>query len=71
MEPEQIGAASHPRPSGTMRDEADLIRDAARGDRRAFERLVLLKRERVVRTAYQVTGNLEDARDVAQRVFLG
>jgi RNA polymerase sigma-70 factor (ECF subfamily) len=40
------------------------------GDRRAFEALVVLKRERVVRTAYQVTGDLEDARDVAQWVFL-
>jgi len=53
-----------------MRDEADLIRAAAAGERRAFEDLVLLKRERVIRTAFQVTGDLEDARDVAQQVFL-
>lgn len=53
-----------------MRDESELIRAAARGDTRAFEDLVVLKREQVVRTAYQVTGDLEDARDVAQRVFL-
>jgi RNA polymerase sigma-70 factor (ECF subfamily) len=53
-----------------MRDEAELIRAAMGGDRRAFEALVVLKRERVVRTAYQVTGDLEDARDVAQWVFL-
>ena len=56
-----------------MRDDADesvLIRKAAGGDRRAFEDLVLRKRERVVRTAYQITGDLEDARDVAQGVFL-
>jgi len=53
-----------------MRDEAELIRAAMGGDRRAFETLVVLKRERVVRTAYQVTGDLEDARDVAQWVFL-
>ncbi len=53
-----------------MRDEAELIRAAVTGDRRAFETLVVLKRERVVRTAYQVTGDLEDARDVAQQVFL-
>ena len=51
-------------------DEAELIRAAAAGEHRAFEKLVLLKRERVVRTAYQVTGDLEDARDVAQQVFL-
>src|SRR5262245_65761742 len=56
-----------------MRDDEDLndlIRAAAGGDRRAFEDLVLRKRERVVRTAYQITGDLEDARDVAQSVFL-
>lgn len=53
-----------------MRDEGDLIRAAARGDRASFERLVVAKRERVVRTAYQVTGNYEDAQDVAQSVFV-
>jgi RNA polymerase sigma-70 factor (ECF subfamily) len=56
-----------------MRDDedlTDLIRAAAGGDRRAFEDLVLKKRDRVVRTAFQITGNLEDARDVAQGVFL-
>ena len=53
-----------------MRDEADLIRAAARGDVEAFESLVLRKREKVVRTAYQIVGDLEDARDVAQGVFV-
>ena len=53
-----------------MRDEGELIRAAAGGDRRAFEDLVLRKREQVVRTAFQVTGDWEDARDVAQTVFL-
>jgi RNA polymerase sigma-70 factor (ECF subfamily) len=56
-----------------MRDEqdlTDLIRVAAGGDRRAFEDLVLQKRERVIRTAFQIVGDLEDAKDVAQGVFL-
>lgn len=53
-----------------MRDEGELIRAAAGGDRRAFEDLVLRKREQVVRTAFQVVGDLEDAKDVAQIVFL-
>jgi len=53
-----------------MRDESELIRAAVAGDTRAFEDLVVRKREQVVRTAYQVIGDLEDARDVAQRVFL-
>lgn len=53
-----------------VRDETELIRDAVAGDRQAFGELVLAKRERVVRTAYQITGNLDDALDVAQGVFL-
>lgn len=49
---------------------AALIRAAARGDRAAFDELVLSRRETVLRTAYQITGNREDALDVAQAVFL-
>ena len=51
-------------------DELELIRAAAAGDRRAFDELVRLKRERVVRTAYQITGDMDDALDVSQSVFL-
>ena len=53
-----------------MREEQELIRAAVEGDRKAFDDLVCLKRERVVRTAYQVTGDWDDALDVAQGVFL-
>jgi len=53
-----------------MRDEGELIRAAVGGDLLAFDELVLQKRERVVRTAFQVTGDLEEAKDVAQAVFL-
>ena len=53
-----------------MRDEGELIRAAAAGDRAAFDELVRRKRERVVRVAYQVTGNWEDALDVSQGVFV-
>lgn len=53
-----------------MRDEGELIRAASRGDRAAFDRLVDLKRDRVARVAYQITGDFEDALDVAQTVFL-
>lgn len=53
-----------------MPDESELIRAAARGDRSAFGELVQMKRERVVRTAYQITGDMDDALDVAQGVFL-
>lgn len=53
-----------------MRDEAELIRAAVGGDPEAFEALVIRKRERVVRTAFQIVGDFEDARDVAQGVFV-
>ena len=53
-----------------MLDEDELIRAAAAGGRAAFDELVRLKRERVVRVAYQITGDWEDALDVSQGVFL-
>ncbi len=53
-----------------MTDEAWLIAAAGRGDRQAFEKLVCGRQERVFWTAYQVVGHFEDARDVAQHVFI-
>jgi RNA polymerase sigma-70 factor (ECF subfamily) len=53
-----------------MRDEGELVRAAAAGDAEAFDALVRLKREQVVRTAYQVIGDVDEAQDVAQQVFL-
>jgi RNA polymerase sigma-70 factor (ECF subfamily) len=57
-------------PGKTAQDEGELIRAATDGNRSAFNDLVRLKRERVVRIAYQVTGDWDDALDVAQGVFL-
>jgi RNA polymerase sigma-70 factor (ECF subfamily) len=54
----------------SRRDELQLIRAAATGDRRAFGDLVRIKREQVVRAALQITGDMDDAMDVAQAVFL-
>jgi RNA polymerase sigma-70 factor (ECF subfamily) len=50
--------------------EAELIQAAAAGDTDAFERLVDLKRRLVLRAAFRILGNLDDAHDVAQTVFL-
>lgn len=67
--PRPVGACQDP--MGNMaEDEGQLLRAAARGDRRAFEELVRCKREQVVRIAHQVTGNWDDAVDVSQGVFL-
>jgi RNA polymerase sigma-70 factor (ECF subfamily) len=54
----------------SAQDEDGLIRAARDGNRSAFNELVRLKRERVVRIAYQVIGDWDDALDVAQGVFL-
>lgn len=53
-----------------MRDEGELIRAAVDGDSEAVSELVRRKREQVVRIAYQVTGDWEDAVDVSQGVFV-
>lgn len=53
-----------------MRDEGELIRAAVDGDTEAVSELVRRKREQVVRIAYQVTGDWEDAVDVSQGVFV-
>ena len=57
-------------PGKDAKAEGELIRAATDGNRSAFNELVRLKRERVVRIAYQVTGDWDDALDVAQGVFL-
>ncbi len=53
-----------------LNPDADLIAQCQLGDERAFEELVDKYRTRVASIAYQVLGNYEDARDVAQEVFV-
>ena len=53
-----------------MSQETRLIARAARGDRDAFEELVRSRQQKVFWTAFQVVGDEEDARDVAQQVFI-
>ena len=48
----------------------ELARSAARGDEEAFARLVDLHEKRVYALALRMTGNQEDAADVAQEAFL-
>jgi RNA polymerase sigma-70 factor (ECF subfamily) len=51
-------------------DELTLIRRAQEGDRSAFEALVRLYDQNVLRLALQVVGSPEEARDLYQEAFL-
>ncbi|OLD37747.1 MAG: hypothetical protein AUI83_24470 [Armatimonadetes bacterium 13_1_40CM_3_65_7] len=51
-------------------DEGDLIRRSQTGDLQAFEILVREKRNQVFRIARQILGDEEEAKDIAQLVFI-
>ncbi|MDT8068287.1 MAG: sigma-70 family RNA polymerase sigma factor [Terriglobia bacterium] len=51
-------------------NDAELIRGAQRGDRRAFEELVRQYDHAVLRLALHLTGSEQDARDIYQDAFL-
>src|SRR5579872_1721634 len=51
-------------------NDADLIREAQRGSRAAFEELVRQYDQPVLRLALQLTGSEQDAQDIYQEAFL-
>jgi RNA polymerase sigma-70 factor (ECF subfamily) len=51
-------------------NDADLVQRCRAGDRKAFDRLVLRYQKPVFNAALRMLHNPEDARDVAQTVFL-
>ena len=51
-------------------DESELIRAAQKGDQRAFEQLVRLYDQNVLRLAFNLLRSPEDANDVYQEAFL-
>ena len=70
---ERVLTLRSPSESQTRTDEKSeraLIRMAQAGDIRAFERLVKLYQQRVISLVYRIVGNPEDARDVAQVIFI-
>ncbi|PYP83743.1 MAG: hypothetical protein DMF61_22380 [Blastocatellia bacterium AA13] len=58
------------RDSEIYSSERELVRDAQRGDRRAFKRLYDLYRDRVYTLAYYTFGDSLSAEDLLQTVFL-
>ena len=51
-------------------DEKEIILRAGTGDIKAFEKLVSLYQNRVLSLAHRIVGNPDEARDVAQDVFI-
>ena len=55
-------------PAGML--EGDLVKRARRGDLTAYDELVKRYQERIYATIYHMTGNHEDANDLAQEAFI-
>src|SRR3989339_693536 len=53
-----------------MREDLELINRFLNGNREAFEMLVKKYQNRTINTAYSLVGNVSDAEDIAQDVFL-
>ncbi len=51
-------------------DDATLVRQAQKGDSRAFDQLVTRYQERLYGTLYHMTSNHEDADDLVQEAFI-
>jgi RNA polymerase sigma-70 factor (ECF subfamily) len=52
------------------RDEVALVRRAAKGDKEAFQELILEYQQRVFSLAFQILGSKADAEDVTQESFV-
>lgn len=68
MEREQIGLPSQADPARAI--EAGLVRDAQAGTRSAFDRLVTQHAAQVIRAAYAIVGDHDEAEDIAQETFI-
>src|SRR5437870_11062005 len=49
---------------------ADLVESARTGDERGFELLMAATQRRVAAVAHRMTGNVDDAREATQEVYL-
>ncbi|MGE5580979.1 MAG: RNA polymerase sigma factor [Bacillota bacterium] len=53
-----------------MGDELELIAKAKNGDKQAFGELALIYRKSICGLAYRITGDLHEAEDITQNVFI-
>ena len=65
---EPLTTADPNTPAGML--EADLVKRAQRGDLKAYDELVKRYQQRIYATLYHMTGNHEDANDLAQDAFI-
>jgi RNA polymerase sigma factor (sigma-70 family) len=59
-----------PPPADPPLEESELVRRAQTGDMPAYDELIRRFQERVYATIYHMTGNHEDANDLAQETFI-
>lgn len=69
MAPLELLRMTESRPTDES-DDRQLVARAVDGDEGAFEELVRRKTSKVYALSYRIAGNAEDARDVAQLVFI-
>jgi len=50
--------------------EKEVIENCKAGDQKAFSQIVLRRQKKVFNIAYRMLGNLEEAKDLAQEVFI-
>ena len=62
-------SSSQPQVSAPV-DEDELVREARRGNLKAYDELVKRYQERIYATLYHMTSNHEDANDLAQESFI-
>jgi RNA polymerase sigma-70 factor (ECF subfamily) len=48
----------------------EVIEDCKAGDRKAFEKIVLFYQKKVFNFAYRMLGNMEEAKELAQEIFV-
>jgi RNA polymerase sigma-70 factor (ECF subfamily) len=58
------------KPAGEPREDAALIRAFHKGDKVAFDRLVLKHKDRLFNLCYRLLGDYEEANDSAQETFI-
>jgi RNA polymerase sigma factor (sigma-70 family) len=62
--------AAGPGPGATAAEDLQLVRQAQRGDLRAYDALLQRYKERIYATVYHMTANHEDANDLVQETFI-